>query len=127
MIEKDVGVSLISEPPSGLKESNICFLSKDNSAAVLWRPESARERNCRVVCRGKGFIMICLDDVHIISCYESPNVRNNTYLRFLDTLDRACKAVVGPVMVCGDFNAHSTLWGSPTTDRRGVCRKMVGS
>lgn len=119
MIEKDVGLSLISEPPSGLKESNICFLSKDNSAAVLWRPERAREWNCRVVCRGKGFIMICLDDVHIISCYESPNVRNNIYLRFLDTLDRACNAVIGPVMVCGDFNAHSTLWGSPTTDRRG--------
>lgn len=22
-------------------------------------------------------------------------------------------------MVCGDFNAHSTLWGSPSTDKRG--------
>lgn len=118
MLEKNIGVALISEPPRNLKESSVCLLSKD-LAAVLWRPESADGWNCRVVYRGKGSITVLLDDVYIISCYVSPHVRNDSYLKFLDNLDRACNFGSNKTMVCGDFNAHSALWGSANADKKG--------
>lgn len=37
----------------------------------------------------------------------------------MDNLNSALNPVAGLLLACGDFNAHSVLWGSLTTDRRG--------
>lgn len=39
ILETDVGLLLISEPPRGLKSSASCFISTDGLAAIIWRPD----------------------------------------------------------------------------------------
>lgn len=60
-----------------------------------------------------------MGDIRIVSCYVSPNVDNDSYSRFLDSLDRMIDADSLPLIIAWDFNAHSILWGSPVTDGRG--------
>ncbi|GAB1869618.1 Reverse transcriptase [Camponotus japonicus] len=118
MHEIDVTVAVISEPPKGLKESNQCFISDDKCAAILWRPESSEWR-CRLINKGIGFVAIRLDDMQIVSCYISRNVSISTFLKYLDTLNDILTIRSTPSLICGDFNAHATMWNSRSTDRRG--------
>lgn len=41
------------------------------------------------------------------------------FSRSLDNLNHVLISMADPLLVCGDFNARSVLWGSPTTNRRG--------
>lgn len=106
------------EPPKGLKENNVCFLSMDGSAAVIWKPDNS-ERCCRLVSRGKGFVLINLGDVQMMSCYISPNVDTVINAEFLDSIINVIKSIDRMYLICGDFNAHAVMWGSRVTDRRG--------
>lgn len=36
-----------------------------------------------------------------------------------DTLERVCGVEKSKIIICGDFNAHNTLWGSARTDGNG--------
>lgn len=42
-----------------------------------------------------------------------------TFLKYLDTLNDILTIRSTPSLICGDFNAHSTMWSSQSTDRRG--------
>lgn len=119
MMEFNVGFAIISEPPHRLVGNSTCFMSTDGLAAVLWRPESSGDWKCRLIDRGEGFVAVRVGEICMISCYVSPNVRISAFTRFLNSLSNAHTAMICPSLVCGDFNAHSTLWGSPETDRRG--------
>lgn len=105
MAESDIGLALISEPPPRLNKSTICFLSEDKLAAVLWRPESSRDWNCRVLEVGVGYIIVLFGNIRNVSCYVSPNVNSNNYLRFLDNLNNACNVHNSSLIVSADFNA----------------------
>ncbi|KMQ81570.1 reverse transcriptase [Lasius niger] len=41
------------------------------------------------------------------------------FLEFLEELSGTVRALGGKIILCGDFNSKSTLWGSPITDARG--------
>lgn len=120
MIEINVGLAIIAEPPRDIIESATCFVSADGLAAVLWRPEGTRNAICRPVDRGDGFVVIGVDNVHVVAVYISPNVHINVFSRFLDTLVGVVRVASGLCLVCGDFNAHSSLWNSAATNRRGI-------
>lgn len=53
-----------------------------------------------------SFILIC--------CYVTTKVRNISAI--LSELLQQCTS---PVIFCGDFNSHNSLWGSVKTDKRG--------
>lgn len=61
----------------------------------------------------------------MIACYCSPNVKLSSFLEFLDEMEIVIgnrdlmTEVHDSILICGDFNAKATLWGSPFTDRRG--------
>lgn len=48
------------------------------------------------------------------------------YTDFLNRLENSVRGATGPVVIAGDFNAHSTMWGSPKEDaeRRLVAESM---
>lgn len=46
-----------------------------------------------------------LGDIHIISCYISPNILNNDYEDFLDELTDCVRVLPGKILIGGDFNA----------------------
>lgn len=119
MFETDVSLAIISEPPHKLPASSTCFLSSDKLAAILWRPESSGEWICRLVNCGVGFVVARFRDISVASCYLSPNANINAFSGFLDNLNSALNPIAGSLLACGDFNAHSILWGSLSIDRRG--------
>ncbi|XP_029172845.1 uncharacterized protein LOC114941855 [Nylanderia fulva] len=46
---------------------------------------------------------------------------------FIDNLDGIIKQIRSRIIICGDFNAKSHLWGSKTTDKRGRLIDLLAS
>lgn len=119
MAEADIGLAIISEPPSRVDESSTYFKSTDDLAAILWRSESSGMLSCRAIVRGLGFVVVHMGDVCVISCYVSPNVSSEVFSRILEKLSATISEHSALLLVGGDFNAHSVFWGSSSTDKRG--------
>lgn len=119
VLEQDIGLALISEPPRGLVPNNNCFLSRDGLAAIVWRSEGTRGGTCRMVSSGKCFVVANMKEIYLIACYISPNVDVTAFSNFLLDISRAVNGINNSMLIVGDFNARSVLWGSSTTDRRG--------
>lgn len=100
-------------------QSNTCFSSRDGLATVIWRPDSTKGATCRMVKSGKNFVMVGMKEIYLIACYISPNVDVNSFSNFLLDISRAANNINNSILIGGDFNARSVLWGSSTTDRRG--------
>lgn len=117
MIELKAGICAIAEPvriPSSLR----WFGSGDGRAAIRWDPEILH-RVCTLTKRGQQYVTVKCGDVYITSCYVSPNVDIYRFQDFLDELSDTIRDLSGKMIVCGDFNAKSVLWGSPDTNIRG--------
>lgn len=55
----------------------------------------------------------------VVSVYLSPNVGIGDFTELLRDLGESLRTVLGEVIISGDFNAKSTVWGCAGTDRRG--------
>lgn len=119
MIELNVGLAVISEPPRGLPVNNTCFLSLNNLAAIIWRPEGTGNIHCRSVYNGRDFVVVRLGDILIVASYISPNISVNSFSKCLNNLSVPVQMSSIPQFICGDFNAKSTLWNCSDTNRRG--------
>lgn len=69
--------------------------------------------------RGDGYVYVELEQFCIVSCYYSPNTTLYQFKEYLDNLDVALKNKNKPLIVCGDFNSKSLIFGSSKTDKRG--------
>lgn len=119
VIEFNVGLVAISEPPQGIQSNNRCFVSLNNLAAIIWRPEGSGNKQCYLVNKGNDFVVVKFGDILVISSYISPNIRISS---FIDCLDKLCVPIhmtAVPQLFCGDFNARSILWNCPDTNRKG--------
>lgn len=120
MLERDIHVGIISEPPRNLKAGAACSLSRDNGSAVVWRSGSLNRFHCKFVGSGRNFVTVKIGDLYLTSCYISPNVNLCAFEDFLDDLSAHLTVLGGPMLVCGDFNAKSVCWGARMSDRRGM-------
>lgn len=77
-LERDIGICAISEP-IGVPESNQWFSSENNLAAIFWQPDRV-EGVCRLIRRSQNYVAVRYDNLHLISCYISPNVNRGEYL-----------------------------------------------
>lgn len=71
---------------------------------------------------GDGFVWVETNALRLYSVYVSPNITLQEFdlkLQGLETHIRSATFRV-PTVVCGDFNAKSTEWGCPATDKRGA-------
>lgn len=90
------------------------WIRDSTSRAAVWvcgdLPLEARIRGLH-----PGFAWARVRGLTVFSCYASPNCSLDEFGRFAD---RLCDEVAGapqPVVVAGDFNAESVVWGSPAT------------
>ncbi|CAL1672066.1 unnamed protein product [Lasius platythorax] len=118
MTETNIGLCAISEPIQ-VPVSPFWYSSRDGKAVWRWRPEGLKG-TCSLVKRGNGFIAIRYNNIHLITCYISPSLRIREFNRTLDELEILIRALrKEKIILCGDFNCKSTLWGCRYMDYRG--------
>lgn len=71
-----------------------------------------RKRGC-----GRGYAWMDLSEPRVYSCYISPNVAIEEFNRFLEDLSDDIRGSTLPVILGGDFNAKSYLWGDKQDGR----------
>ncbi|KMQ90166.1 reverse transcriptase [Lasius niger] len=116
-LEMKVGLCVVAEPSHIPKTTG--WIYSDNKLAAIYHNCDNLGHTCKLVRRGTNFVAVRLGNVHILSCYISPNVPIREYEVFLDDLTECIRTLPGKILVCGDFNAWSHLWGSVITNRRG--------
>lgn len=114
MREKGADVLCISEP-NNIPDNLGWIGSTDRKCALYF------QQNLQVmrIGSGEGFAWADLEAQRIYRCYISPNCTQDV---FNDFLNRLCSSVTGAtsdVIVSGDFNAHSLVWVSRKSNRRG--------
>lgn len=119
VLEHGIAASIISEPRRIPTAHNWCG-SKDGRAAINWNPKLMGDRG-KVVFRGDACIAVSFNRLVVVSGYISPNCTREEFLEFLDELDEVIRRMRGhPIIIGGDFNSKSTLWGSKRTNSRGT-------
>jgi len=64
--------------------------------------------------------------VRVVSCYISPNAPHAEFLEFVDDLEAVVHQLEGCIIVGGDFNSKSTLWGCARINaRRGIIEEWA--
>lgn len=114
--ERKCDIALLSDPyriPSG----NRSWATDSKRSAAIWVMGQYPIQEV-VTAAEEGFVVAKVHGVYYCSCYAPPRW---SVERFGRMLDRMTDSLIGknPLVVAGDFNAWSTLWGSRETTRRG--------
>ena len=90
---------------------------------AIFREETNASPALQIIERGRGFFAALWCSTVVVAVYEFPYAPIDSLLRILDEI-RNCVAqlIAQDVLILGDFNPKSTLWGSTRTDLR---RKAV--
>ena len=118
VLDQSINVVLVSEQLRNPTDDMNWVSSNDNKCAVVVVDHSAPPIEDRG--SGTGFAWIKLGSLVIYSCYYTPNCSVTEFEEYLGCLDDSirihqnCQVVVG-----GDLNAHSAMWGCLRDDARG--------
>lgn len=115
--DMQAGICCISEPWS-VPVDPCWFSSQNKLAAILWSPEVIKEV-VTLSLSARDFVAARYRGLYLVSVYMSPNARIDRFLEMLDSLRDFLTSIQGEVIICGDFNARSSLWGDQITNRRG--------
>lgn len=118
--ENEADLVLVSEP---YKIPNEWSADLSNRAAI-WVTSRGASTSAVVKCvaRHTGFVITLYEDVYVVSVYASPNDKLYEFEAFLLELAIAIKPFNRKnqgVIIAGDFNARSPLWGSDSWCNRG--------
>lgn len=117
MVEQRVGLCAISEP-NRIVDSWFC--SQDRLSAVCCNQEFLAHP-CNLFRIGVNFVAVKYGKIIFVSVYVSPNVDIGSFRVLLDELDDLLGTINDACLIlCGDFNFHSVMWGSTSTDSRGI-------
>lgn len=117
LIELNIGICAVSEP-AYIPESQFWCSSWDKRSAIVWCPDRL-SLQCRGVLKENKLIAVTVGEISIISCYVSPNTVRGEFSAFLGELKDAVRKLGDQVIICGDFNSKSVMWGARLTDNRG--------
>ncbi|XP_041987956.1 uncharacterized protein LOC121739522 [Aricia agestis] len=117
ILESKIDVAVAAEPYRVLNRDD-WLGDADSRVALVFGPKVAPPTS-RGITRGNGFVSAKLRALTVVGVYFSPNRALADFESFLLRLTTFVEGTSGPVIIAGDFNAKSTLWGSPATDARG--------
>ena len=115
--ERGVGLVIASEPHD--RRGGAEWFRDATGKAAVAIPTGSNVSVSRVGDVGNGFVEIEAYGIRWYSCYHSPNTNIQQLRDYLRQLEASIRAGSGEVVIAGDFNAHSTLWGSQTGNERG--------
>lgn len=109
---------MIAEPYS--IPSHPRWFGDDEGLVAIYWSGTAGDPPCTLVKRERGLIAVKWGRLMVIGCYISPNCSLDTFERYLYSLTNCIRSChPHPVLVLGDFNAHSRFWGSTRDNARG--------
>jgi len=117
LAEWEIGIGVVSEPYN-VPDSPFWHVSEDGRAAIYWNKDYLHS-SCSLFLRGSNFVALSYGDTRFISCYIPPKIRVNVFREILSELEEAIRTAGDKVVLCGDFNSKSPLWGSRVEDWRG--------
>lgn len=119
MREEEIAIAIIAEPY--FAPQHPCWTADlDMLVAIHWQP-FVGPLPCIPLYQGNGFVIVECGDIVIVGCYVSPARSVADLQDFLDRLQTQMQSYrTQPVIVAGDFNSKSHLWGSATTTAKGV-------
>nr|XP_034838764.1 uncharacterized protein LOC117994898 [Maniola hyperantus] len=118
LAEWSVALAVVAEPykvPSHPR----WFGSVGDTVAIYWGGRQG-DPSCSILEKGSGYVAVEWGHLAVLGCYISPNSGLAAYEAYLDEL-AACirRCLPRPLIVLGDFNAHSRVWGDKRDDHRG--------
>lgn len=118
VLEENIHVAFISEPLS-VPDSPAWIADKTKKAAIWWNCTRC-ELPCVLVKRSDGFVIVRMGDIILVSCYITPNCAWRAYVEYLERIRDTLEEFSGlRILIGGDFNARSTVWGDRRTNGRG--------
>lgn len=118
-VELKADIVLISEP-----YVNKSYWYTDTAkCSAIWVPPHTLRRvsTLRPVHSGHGYVAIQLDNTLIVSCYFAPSLSHPDFCRALNEIEEVImRNPTREIMIGGDFNAKSPMWGSRLCDKRGA-------
>ena len=119
MAERSVDVAIVSEPYR-IPDHPHWLGDRGGTAAVVWRG-SVETPPLKKMAHGEGFVMAGWGDMRLVSCYAPPRWDMASFEDLLENLRRSLSGDGSQrVIIAGDFNAWSPLWGSVTRNARGL-------
>ncbi|XP_071578831.1 uncharacterized protein [Temnothorax nylanderi] len=113
MAERGCGLGVATEPYWVPPNHSSWAGSRCGLVAITWRLTDEPVA-CSRVEAGDGFVIVKWDRVYVAGVYISPTVDTVTFERVLEDIRISLARILpGQVIVAGDFNAKSALWGSP--------------
>lgn len=114
--KENVDLVLLSEPNKAMARRRNWYCDEEIDACIM-----KRNPDIKVTAWGKakGFVWVKIKDVYIYSIYISPNVSDEAYEVFLQNIQDDMEDKGDKIIVGGDFNAKSPIWGSKVEDGRG--------
>ena len=117
MAERRLRVAVVAEPYRFPPRESVVDLT---GKLAIFRAKAANVPAINVIARGQGFAVVKWGRMYIVGLYASPNAHVSSLQGMLDDIRYwIAPLMTHEVLVIGDFNAKSTLWGSPRTDPRG--------
>ena len=115
-LESKCDVIAVSEPNKTMVQNSRWVVDEFADAAALILPNGPV-----VINHGSepGFVWVETSQFVVYSCYISPNVDITKYENFINSLQSSVRKQSKGIIITGDFNAHSVVWGSSATNKRG--------
>lgn len=114
ILELNIDLCAIMEP-SWIGNSQEWFSSNDGNALIF----AKTNLKSRITSR-RSIVAVTCQGFTLISAYVSPNLTLPLFISFLEEIKSLIIQVRSPIILCGDFNAHSSFWGSTRDNRRGT-------
>jgi len=120
MAERKAGLAVIAEPYRIPPNDPRWISNKAGRVAIVWRPTES-PLPYRPLSEGEFHVAAKWRDYFVVGVYVPPSTGVAQFEQFLDHLGGGLviKWAPSPIIVAGDFNAKSQLWGSPATDVKG--------
>ncbi|CAH1384896.1 unnamed protein product, partial [Tenebrio molitor] len=116
--DRGISIAVISEPNKKMVQNLPSVIEECCDVAVIVIDRNVQVHKCDST---KCFVCCHVEDIVIYGCYISPNIELSEFkIHIRDLMLDIRRAADRDVIVCGDFNAKSHLWGSPIEDERGA-------